>query len=50
MSSQIKIGYAPKLRFLGILVAGMHKLEIGNTVIKVGSIVLISFLRMWFSF
>ncbi|CAL4969468.1 unnamed protein product [Urochloa decumbens] len=34
MSSKIKIGHAPKLRFLGFLVPGMHKLEIGNTVIK----------------
>ncbi|CAN6238072.1 unnamed protein product [Urochloa humidicola] len=34
MSSKIKIGHAPKLRFLGFLVPGMHKLEIRNTVIK----------------
>ncbi|CAN6238073.1 unnamed protein product [Urochloa humidicola] len=34
MSSKIKIGHAPKLRFLGFLVPGMHKLEIGNTIIK----------------
>ncbi|TVU30220.1 hypothetical protein EJB05_21830 [Eragrostis curvula] len=34
MSSKITIGHAPKLRFLGFLVPGMHQLEIGNTVIK----------------
>ncbi|KAK3157909.1 hypothetical protein QOZ80_2AG0130080 [Eleusine coracana subsp. coracana] len=37
MSSKIKIGHAPKLRFLGFLVAGMHQLEIGNTAIKAGT-------------
>ena len=42
MSSVIKIVHAPKLRFLGFLVPGMHKLEIGNTVIKVGIIILVS--------
>ncbi|GJN36836.1 hypothetical protein PR202_gb25733 [Eleusine coracana subsp. coracana] len=35
--SRIKIGHAPKLRILGFLVAGMHQLEIGNTIIKVGT-------------
>ncbi|KAL6659593.1 hypothetical protein ACP70R_003633 [Stipagrostis hirtigluma subsp. patula] len=35
--SRIKIGLAPKLRFLGFLVPGMHELEIGNTIIKVGT-------------
>lgn len=49
MSAKIKIGHAPKLRFLGFLVPGMHKLEIGNTVIKEGSAIFIS-LSMWFSF
>jgi hypothetical protein len=44
LSFKVKIGHAPKLRFLGFLVPGMHKLEIGNTVIKVGSIMLISVL------
>nr|CAB3449723.1 unnamed protein product [Digitaria exilis] len=34
MPSKIKIGHAPKLRFLGFLVPGMHQLEIGNIVIK----------------
>ncbi|KAG2658242.1 hypothetical protein PVAP13_1KG253000 [Panicum virgatum] len=34
LSFKVKIGHAPKLRFLGFLVPGMHKLEIGNTVIK----------------
>ncbi|KAL6640239.1 hypothetical protein ACP70R_022088 [Stipagrostis hirtigluma subsp. patula] len=34
MSSKVKIGHAPKLRFLGFLVPGMHELEIGNTIIK----------------
>ncbi|TVU30152.1 hypothetical protein EJB05_21761 [Eragrostis curvula] len=34
MSSKVKIGHAPKLRFLGFLVPGMHQLEIGNIVIK----------------
>jgi len=33
MSSKIKIVHTPKLRFLGFLVPGMHKLEIGSTVI-----------------
>ncbi|VAH56775.1 hypothetical protein VPH35_042683 [Triticum aestivum] len=33
MSSKVKIGHAPKLRFLGFLVPGMHQLEIGNTAI-----------------
>ncbi|KAL6646947.1 hypothetical protein ACP70R_015641 [Stipagrostis hirtigluma subsp. patula] len=37
MSSKIKIGHAPKLRFLGFLVPGMHELQIGNTIIKVGT-------------
>ncbi|KAL6899767.1 hypothetical protein ACP4OV_006425 [Aristida adscensionis] len=37
MSAKVKIGHAPKLRFLGFLVPGMHELEIGNTVIKVGT-------------
>ncbi|KAK3154054.1 hypothetical protein QOZ80_2BG0185280 [Eleusine coracana subsp. coracana] len=35
MSSKIKIGHVPKLRFLGFLVPGMHQLEIGNAAIKV---------------
>uniref|UniRef100_K3YYF8 F-box domain-containing protein n=2 Tax=Setaria italica TaxID=4555 RepID=K3YYF8_SETIT len=34
MSFKIKIGHAPMLRFLGFLVPGMYKLDIGNTVIK----------------
>ncbi|TVU30153.1 hypothetical protein EJB05_21762 [Eragrostis curvula] len=34
MSSKIKIGHAPKLKVLGMLVPGMHKLQIGNTIIK----------------
>ncbi|CAN6251472.1 unnamed protein product [Urochloa humidicola] len=37
ISFKIKIGHAPKLRFLGFLVPGMHQLEIGNTVIKAGT-------------
>jgi hypothetical protein len=40
--SKIKIVHAPKLRFLGFLVPGMHQLEIGNTVIKVGGIMFLS--------
>ena len=44
MSSTIKIGHAPKLRFLGFLVPGMHKLEIGNTAIKVGGLIFVYFL------
>ncbi|KAF8687724.1 hypothetical protein HU200_042652 [Digitaria exilis] len=37
MSCKVKIGHAPKLRFLGFLVPGMHQLEIGNTAIKVNT-------------
>jgi hypothetical protein len=36
-STTIRIGYAPRLRFLGFLVPGMHTLVIGNTVIKAGT-------------
>jgi hypothetical protein len=43
MCSKVKIGHAPKLRFLGFLVPGMHELEIGNTIIEVGSSTSISF-------
>ncbi|TVU30154.1 hypothetical protein EJB05_21763, partial [Eragrostis curvula] len=35
--TKVKIGHAPKLRFLGLLVPGMHQLEIGNTIIKHGT-------------
>ncbi|OEL35964.1 hypothetical protein BAE44_0003014 [Dichanthelium oligosanthes] len=46
MCSRVKIGHAPKLRFLGFLVPGMHELEIGNTIIKLGKArMLPSFLR-----
>ncbi|KAL6640242.1 hypothetical protein ACP70R_022091 [Stipagrostis hirtigluma subsp. patula] len=34
---KIKIGHAPKLRYLGFLVPGMHELDIGNTIIKAGT-------------
>lgn len=45
MSFQIKIGHAPMLRFLGFLVPGMYKLDIGNTVIKVRIVIIfVSFL------
>ncbi|CAO2038437.1 unnamed protein product [Urochloa humidicola] len=37
MSAKVKIGHAPKLCFLGMLVPGMHELEIGNTIIKAGT-------------
>nr|CAB3468373.1 unnamed protein product [Digitaria exilis] len=37
MSCKVKIGHAPKLRFLGFFVPGMHQLEIGNTAIKVNT-------------
>ncbi|GJM84954.1 hypothetical protein PR202_ga00671 [Eleusine coracana subsp. coracana] len=37
MSTKIKIDHAPKLRYLGFLVPGMHQLEIGNTLIKVNT-------------
>ncbi|CAL4888004.1 unnamed protein product [Urochloa decumbens] len=37
MTAKVKIGHAPKLRFLGMLMPGMHELEIGNTIIKAGT-------------
>ncbi|CAL5009426.1 unnamed protein product [Urochloa decumbens] len=37
LSTRIRIGYAPNLRFLGFLVPGMHQLQIGNTLIKAGT-------------
>ncbi|KAM0895837.1 hypothetical protein ACQ4PT_023586 [Festuca glaucescens] len=33
----VKIGYVPKLRVLGYLEPGVHMLQIGNTIIKVGT-------------
>ncbi|OEL29810.1 hypothetical protein BAE44_0009171 [Dichanthelium oligosanthes] len=35
--SRIKIGHAPRLNMLGYLEPGVHVLEIGNTVIKYGT-------------
>ncbi|CAO2038435.1 unnamed protein product [Urochloa humidicola] len=37
LSTSIKIGHAPKLRILGFLSPGMHKLQIGNTIIQAGT-------------
>ncbi|KAF0904061.1 hypothetical protein E2562_031740 [Oryza meyeriana var. granulata] len=38
MTTRVKIGHAPNLRFLGFLVSAMHELKIGSTVIRVGAI------------
>ncbi|KAL6856961.1 hypothetical protein ACP4OV_018343 [Aristida adscensionis] len=37
MRSRVRIEHAPALRCIGFLVPGMHELEIGTTVIKVGT-------------
>ncbi|KAM0884196.1 hypothetical protein ACQ4PT_031144 [Festuca glaucescens] len=36
-STTVKIGHAPKLRFLGYLEPGRHTLQIGDTIIKAGT-------------
>ncbi|TVU07303.1 hypothetical protein EJB05_47353 [Eragrostis curvula] len=38
-SSRIKIGYAPLLRLFGCLETAKHVLQIGNTVIKAGTVI-----------
>ncbi|KAK3157908.1 hypothetical protein QOZ80_2AG0130050 [Eleusine coracana subsp. coracana] len=35
--AKVKIGHAPKLRFLGLFVPEKHQLEIGSTIIKAGA-------------
>ncbi|PUZ55971.1 hypothetical protein GQ55_5G256800 [Panicum hallii var. hallii] len=34
VGTRVKFGHAPKLRFVGYLMPGVHVLEVGNTIIK----------------